>query len=102
MFDRCLAIVTLVVNNSFPCDMGLLIESSLRRQAWLGSADLGAQREHPMEFGMFHEFPSLPGRTESEAFDEAMEQVEAAAGARCDVAGRTPFRAAAVGTVGAA
>jgi alkanesulfonate monooxygenase SsuD/methylene tetrahydromethanopterin reductase-like flavin-dependent oxidoreductase (luciferase family) len=31
-----------------------------------------------MEFGMFHEFPSLPGRTESEAFDEAMEQVEAA------------------------
>jgi hypothetical protein len=28
-----------------------------------------------MEFGMFHEFPSLPGRTESEAFDEAMEQV---------------------------
>ena len=31
-----------------------------------------------MEFGMFHEFPSLPGRTESEAFDEAMEQVDAA------------------------
>ena len=31
-----------------------------------------------MEFGMFHEFPSLPGRTESEAFDEALEQVDAA------------------------
>ena len=31
-----------------------------------------------MEFGMFHEFPSLPGRSESEAFDEAMEQVDAA------------------------
>src|ERR1700682_3862193 len=31
-----------------------------------------------MEFGMFHEFPSLPGRTESEAFDEAMDQVDAA------------------------
>jgi alkanesulfonate monooxygenase SsuD/methylene tetrahydromethanopterin reductase-like flavin-dependent oxidoreductase (luciferase family) len=31
-----------------------------------------------MEFGMFHEFPSLPGRTESEAFDEAMAQVDAA------------------------
>jgi alkanesulfonate monooxygenase SsuD/methylene tetrahydromethanopterin reductase-like flavin-dependent oxidoreductase (luciferase family) len=31
-----------------------------------------------MEFGMFHEFPSLPGRTESQAFDEAMEQVDAA------------------------
>jgi alkanesulfonate monooxygenase SsuD/methylene tetrahydromethanopterin reductase-like flavin-dependent oxidoreductase (luciferase family) len=31
-----------------------------------------------MEFGMFHEFPSLPGRSESDAFDEAMEQVEAA------------------------
>ena len=31
-----------------------------------------------MEFGMFHEFPSFPGRSESEAFDEAMEQVEAA------------------------
>ena len=31
-----------------------------------------------MEFGMFHEFPSLPGRSDSEAFDEAMEQVDAA------------------------
>ena len=31
-----------------------------------------------MEFGMFHEFPSLPGRSESAAFDEAMEQVDAA------------------------
>src|SRR5437764_9334211 len=31
-----------------------------------------------MEFGMFHEFPSLPGRTESEAFDEAIAQVDAA------------------------
>ncbi len=31
-----------------------------------------------MEFGMFHEFPSLPGRTESEAFDEAMGQVDVA------------------------
>src|SRR5438067_12603697 len=32
----------------------------------------------PMEFGMFHEFPSLPGRSETEAFDEAMAQVDAA------------------------
>ena len=31
-----------------------------------------------MEFGMFHEFPSLPGRSDGEAFDEAMEQVDAA------------------------
>jgi alkanesulfonate monooxygenase SsuD/methylene tetrahydromethanopterin reductase-like flavin-dependent oxidoreductase (luciferase family) len=31
-----------------------------------------------MEFGMFHEFPSMPGRGETEMFDEAMEQVEAA------------------------
>jgi alkanesulfonate monooxygenase SsuD/methylene tetrahydromethanopterin reductase-like flavin-dependent oxidoreductase (luciferase family) len=31
-----------------------------------------------MEFGMFNEFPSLPGRSDSEAFDEAMEQVDAA------------------------
>src|SRR5207237_6529315 len=31
-----------------------------------------------MEFGMFREFPSMPGRSETEAFDEAMEQVEAA------------------------
>jgi alkanesulfonate monooxygenase SsuD/methylene tetrahydromethanopterin reductase-like flavin-dependent oxidoreductase (luciferase family) len=31
-----------------------------------------------MEFGMFHEFPSLPGRSETAAFDEAMEQVDAA------------------------
>jgi alkanesulfonate monooxygenase SsuD/methylene tetrahydromethanopterin reductase-like flavin-dependent oxidoreductase (luciferase family) len=31
-----------------------------------------------MEFGMFHEFPSLPGRGDAEAFDEAMAQVDAA------------------------
>ena len=31
-----------------------------------------------MEFGMFHEFPSLPGRSEGEAFDEALDQVDAA------------------------
>src|SRR5215467_7302330 len=31
-----------------------------------------------MEIGMFHEFPSLRGRRESEAFDEAMDQVDAA------------------------
>src|ERR1700747_3837861 len=31
-----------------------------------------------MEFGMFHEFSSLPGRSDSAAFDEAMEQVDAA------------------------
>src|ERR1700680_230129 len=31
-----------------------------------------------MEFGMFHEFPSLPGRSETEAFDEAIAQVDAA------------------------
>src|SRR6202171_3627020 len=31
-----------------------------------------------MEFGMFHEFPSLPGRSETEVFDEAMAQVDAA------------------------
>src|SRR5882724_734361 len=34
--------------------------------ASLGSADLGGSRRSTlMEFGMFHEFPSLPGRTES-------------------------------------
>src|ERR1700732_2781784 len=31
-----------------------------------------------MEFGMFHEFPALPARSETEAFDEAMAQVDAA------------------------
>jgi alkanesulfonate monooxygenase SsuD/methylene tetrahydromethanopterin reductase-like flavin-dependent oxidoreductase (luciferase family) len=31
-----------------------------------------------MEFGMFHEFPSLPGRSDTEAFDEAMAQVDGA------------------------
>src|ERR1700741_2694160 len=31
-----------------------------------------------MEFGMFHEFPSLPGRRGAEAFDEGMQQVDAA------------------------
>jgi alkanesulfonate monooxygenase SsuD/methylene tetrahydromethanopterin reductase-like flavin-dependent oxidoreductase (luciferase family) len=31
-----------------------------------------------MEIGMFHEFPSVPGRGETEMFDEAMAQVDAA------------------------
>jgi alkanesulfonate monooxygenase SsuD/methylene tetrahydromethanopterin reductase-like flavin-dependent oxidoreductase (luciferase family) len=31
-----------------------------------------------MEIGMFHEFPSVPGRGEGEMFDEAMAQVDAA------------------------
>jgi alkanesulfonate monooxygenase SsuD/methylene tetrahydromethanopterin reductase-like flavin-dependent oxidoreductase (luciferase family) len=31
-----------------------------------------------MEFGMFHEFPSLPGRSDTEAFEEGMAQVDAA------------------------
>src|SRR5262249_54803833 len=38
-----------------------------------------------MEFGMFPEFPSLAGRTESEAFDEAMEQVDEAERLALDV-----------------
>ena len=40
--------------------------------------DPGCAGKGPDEFGMFHEFPSLPGRSESEAFDKAMEQVDAA------------------------
>jgi alkanesulfonate monooxygenase SsuD/methylene tetrahydromethanopterin reductase-like flavin-dependent oxidoreductase (luciferase family) len=31
-----------------------------------------------MEFGMFHEFPALPGRSQADAFDEALAQVDAA------------------------
>lgn len=31
-----------------------------------------------MEFGMFHELPSMPGRSQTEMFDEAMEQIDAA------------------------
>src|SRR5262249_58751245 len=54
-----------------------VIGLGLGRLASLGSADRW-QQEHPMEFGMFHEFPSLPGRSDGEAFDEAMEQVDAA------------------------
>src|SRR5438445_13455070 len=31
-----------------------------------------------MEFGMFHQFPALPGRSQREAFEEAFAQIEAA------------------------
>ncbi|HEU0156733.1 MAG TPA: LLM class flavin-dependent oxidoreductase, partial [Stellaceae bacterium] len=31
-----------------------------------------------MEFGMFHQFPALPGRPQKEAFAEAFEQIDAA------------------------
>src|ERR1700720_4304475 len=31
-----------------------------------------------MEFGMFHQFPAIPGRTQKAAFAEAFEQIDAA------------------------
>ncbi|MGH7029193.1 MAG: LLM class flavin-dependent oxidoreductase [Stellaceae bacterium] len=31
-----------------------------------------------MEFGMFHQFPSLPGRSDTDSFAEAFEQIDAA------------------------
>ena len=31
-----------------------------------------------MEFGMFHQFPALPGRPQKDAFEEAFAQIEAA------------------------
>src|SRR5437660_3343387 len=31
-----------------------------------------------MEFGMFHQFPAIPGRTEREAFEEGFAQIDAA------------------------
>jgi alkanesulfonate monooxygenase SsuD/methylene tetrahydromethanopterin reductase-like flavin-dependent oxidoreductase (luciferase family) len=31
-----------------------------------------------MEFGMFHQFPSLPGRSDADTFGEAFEQIDAA------------------------
>ncbi len=31
-----------------------------------------------MEFGMFHQFPSLPGRSDADTFTEAFEQIDAA------------------------
>src|SRR6266849_11057844 len=31
-----------------------------------------------MEFGMFHQFPVIPGQSEGEAFEQAFEQVDAA------------------------
>ena len=33
-----------------------------------------------MEFGMFHQFPALPGRTQKEAFAEAFEQIDLTSG----------------------
>ena len=59
----------------------LLIDGAWLPPAWLARLTIGLRqigRGQVMEFGMFHEFPSLPGRSESEAFDEAMEQVDAA------------------------
>src|SRR5438552_11903402 len=31
-----------------------------------------------MEFGMFHQFPAIPGRSQREAFEEAFAQIDAA------------------------
>jgi hypothetical protein len=31
-----------------------------------------------MEFGMFHQFPALPGRSDAENFAEAFAQIDAA------------------------
>ena len=50
-----------------------------------------------MEIGMFHEFPSMPGRSETEMFDEAhgANRCGRTLGPRRDVARRNPFRAGA-------
>ena len=51
----------------------------LPRLISLGShAPKQIRRTSLMEFGMFHEFPALPGRSEADAFDEAFAQVDAA------------------------
>src|SRR5207302_5318537 len=49
-----------------------------RSNALRSKIGLRTQRDSTMEFGMFHEFPSMPGRGETEMFDEAMAQVDAA------------------------
>src|ERR1700745_1790443 len=36
------------------------------------------RKERGMEFGMFHQFPALPGHSEREAFAEAFAQIDAA------------------------
>src|ERR1700738_5083716 len=46
------------------------IQSPVRRAA--------TRRKNTMEFGMFHQFPALPGRSEREAFEEAFAQIDAA------------------------
>jgi alkanesulfonate monooxygenase SsuD/methylene tetrahydromethanopterin reductase-like flavin-dependent oxidoreductase (luciferase family) len=39
----------------------------------------GAKKEiSTMEFGMFHQFPALPGRSQRDAFEEAFAQIDAA------------------------
>ena len=57
-----------------------------------------------MEFGLFQEFPTFPDRSHADAFDEALEQVDAAERwrPRRGVAGRAAFRAGALGAGGAA
>jgi alkanesulfonate monooxygenase SsuD/methylene tetrahydromethanopterin reductase-like flavin-dependent oxidoreductase (luciferase family) len=38
----------------------------------------GREEFDAMEFGMFHQFPALPGRTDADTFAEAFEQIDAA------------------------
>src|SRR5579872_672680 len=54
------------------------IAQALRRMRRCGGGANSMENEKHMEFGMFHEFPSMPGRGETEMFDEAMEQIDAA------------------------
>src|SRR4029077_12215153 len=61
-------------------DSGRLPRRAILHPSWHPVAR--ALRRHKekstMEFGMFHQFPALPGRSEREAFEEAFAQIDAA------------------------
>ena len=56
-----------------------------RRRDRAAPCVLAAEEFVAMEFGMFHQFPSLPGRADADSFAEAFAQIDAAEALGLDV-----------------
>src|SRR5712672_4194277 len=61
-------------------DSGTPPQRAILHPSWnpVARAPRRHKEKSTMEFGMFHQFPALPGRAEREAFEEAFAQVDAA------------------------
>src|SRR4029077_6096825 len=81
--DRLAAIAILLhrppsLTRSARHDSGRLPRRAILPPSWhpVAPAPRRHKEKSAMEFGMFHQFPALPGRSEREAFEEAFAQID--------------------------